>query len=619
MVTKNNPRVEKGIGGIPEILTKHHSIDPKSNYEYRPVVLISYALEFQFFGRNPHLSHFFNVLIYSFCCLLIFYLLSVLAPDFYLVFPFLTTLLFASHPIHTEVVNNLKSRDELFALFFSLLALISFIRYADLGKNYLLLTGLILLFLGILSKKSAVIFIPIVPLSLYFFRSMDWKKIFFAGILTFTAWGMYALFKKIMISEAEVREFSYFENPLFYEKDFFKRIPMGLYTLWYYFKLLVFPHPLSFYYGYNQIPIAEWSRPEVWFSMALHLLVLLTAIKLFKKKYLLSFAIIFYLIAIFPFSNLPVPVVGIIGERFVFIASFGFSLSLAFLIMKIFNVQFENPTKKQHNQIIPFKTLPLVFSTAILLLYSFKTISRNHDWKDCLTLYRHDIKHLENSAKAHSIIGNTIYPDLFNMPSGIQKNNLIKECILHYKKSLEIYPDYIVSNNNLGSIYFTFLGDYKTAGHYFSRAVLLDPNYLEAHYNLAYTFEKEYQTDSAIFYFEKTLAINPNYKPSYDRLHNLYFSTSQYEKAIDLNLLAASNIPDFSPIYFVNAGNIYSLKKDTLNSLKYFIMAFEKEPNNKDLCTHIANVCLKIRDPEKAEKYFRLAEGIEKNARIGTK
>ncbi|MBI2968069.1 MAG: tetratricopeptide repeat protein [Bacteroidetes bacterium] len=619
MVVLNNARVQKGIRGIPAIFTTHHSIDLKSRYEYRPVVLLTFAVEYELFGKNPHISHFINVLIYAFTCLLIFYLLVQLLPGYYIIFPFITVLLFTAHPLHTEAVNNLKSRDELLSLFFSLISLFFILKYVDRGKICFLAAGIISLFIATLSKRGAVIFIALIPLILCFFKQISFKRILVIGSLSCIAYAGFIIFKRTMLSEDPIRTYYYYENPLLFEPDFLKRIPAGLYTIWRYIELLVFPHPLSFYYGFDHVPVAGWNHPKVWISLLFYSALFGIAVKYFQKKHILSFAILFYLFAIFPFSNIPIPAVGIIADRFTYVASLGFCIAVAFLILKLFNVPFQPQTSQiKAGPCLPAGRRPqsgknslfILLTTVIIGLYSVKTITRNPDWHDHLTLYRHDIKHLDKSAKAHSLIGNTIYPGLFTIKDGKQKENLINEAIYHYKKALEIYPGYIISNNNLGSIYFTFLGDYKTASHYFSRAVSLDPDYAEAHYNLAYSYEMRGIRDSAIICFEKALNLQPDHKPAYDRIFPLYLSSLQYDKAIEINLQAAANIPEFSAMYYVNAGNVYTAKHDTLNALNYFIKAFEKEPGNRDLCNHIGKVYLKINNTGKAGEYFKKAGEI---------
>src|ERR1700741_2005444 len=58
--TPNNPRVEKGIKGIPEIFRSHFIETEQQSYDYRPVPLSSFAIEYQLFGSNPLISHLIN-------------------------------------------------------------------------------------------------------------------------------------------------------------------------------------------------------------------------------------------------------------------------------------------------------------------------------------------------------------------------------------------------------------------------------------------------------------------------------------------------------------------------------------------------------------------------------
>jgi hypothetical protein len=132
LVTQNHRLTSKGISAIPEIFTSPYYEDKAGyKYEYRPIVLISFAIEHTFFGDNPHVSHFFNVLLYSLLCVLFFQTLKLAFSSHKDLFPLIAALLFAAHPIHTEVVASIKNRDEIFALIFGLLSWRSAIIFAE--------------------------------------------------------------------------------------------------------------------------------------------------------------------------------------------------------------------------------------------------------------------------------------------------------------------------------------------------------------------------------------------------------------------------------------------------------------------------------------------------------
>lgn len=110
LVTENHRLTKDGISAIPSILTEPYYKDKSGySYEYRPVVLISFAVEHSLFGENPHISHFINVLLYSLLCVLLFYVLTLLLNSYSVILPFLITIIFSAHPIHTEIVASIKT------------------------------------------------------------------------------------------------------------------------------------------------------------------------------------------------------------------------------------------------------------------------------------------------------------------------------------------------------------------------------------------------------------------------------------------------------------------------------------------------------------------------------
>ncbi|PCJ84148.1 MAG: hypothetical protein COA57_09635 [Flavobacteriales bacterium] len=602
----NNDRISKGIKALPEIFSSRHVETSKQRYEYRPMVLATFAIEYELFGANPHVNHFFNVLLYALTCVLLFLLLAKFLSAYHVIFPLLISLLFAAHPMHTEVVDNIKSRDELLALFGGLCALWLYFSYQQSGKWLPLLVGMIVFLLAVMSKKSALAFIGIVPLSLWFFGEKNWKRTLVATLSMLVFFVVVALFiSKLVLTGDVVREALYFENPLFVEGSFLERIPVAFYTAWFYLKMLIFPHQLSFYYGYNEIPIAGWSHWQVWLSALIYIALAIFAFKLLRKKHIAAYGLLLYMGVLLAYSNLLIPAIGIVAERFAYTFSIGFCIVLAWGLLKIFRINFEDKTKS-------FKLKPMFItaSVAILGLYSYKTIARNPIWKDHLTLYRHDIKHLEKSAKAHALIGGTLFPKLFSIPNNNEKQKLIEETKYHFEKALEIYPDYIVTNNNLGTVYFTFYADFKSAKPYFKRAVKLDPHYVEAHYNLGYTYEKLGQLDSAIFHFEKTVALDTSNLRSYMRLNNIYFSQKKYKKAIQLSKQGIEILPQNSHNFHTNIANAYSVQNDTLNALRHFIHAFEKTPDDYNLCVHIGKIYHNMGDKTMAGNYFQIAETL---------
>lgn len=167
LVTRNHRLTSKGISAIPEILTSPYYQDKAGyEYEYRPMVLISFAIEKSFIGEGPKRSHFINVLMYSFMCTFLFLLLRKLFSTYSIIFPLLATIIYAAHPIHTEVVASIKNRDEIMAMFFGLSAIWFAVRYAEEKTWWQLALVPIMMLLAMLSKSTAITFVVLVPLAL---------------------------------------------------------------------------------------------------------------------------------------------------------------------------------------------------------------------------------------------------------------------------------------------------------------------------------------------------------------------------------------------------------------------------------------------------------------------
>jgi len=187
MITENK-FTKQGIGGIKEILTNDAFVgffgkqkNLVAGGRYRPLSQVMFAIEYQIFGANPFPGHLINITMYAFLCWFLFLILRKLFKvdnkiPWYKSMPFIITVLFASHPLHTEVVANIKGRDEIMSLLGSLTALYYMMRYLESKKILHLLIALLFLFLGLLSKENAITFVAIIPLTLFVFRKEKIKS-----------------------------------------------------------------------------------------------------------------------------------------------------------------------------------------------------------------------------------------------------------------------------------------------------------------------------------------------------------------------------------------------------------------------------------------------------------
>ncbi|HVA97431.1 MAG TPA: glycosyltransferase family 39 protein, partial [Bacteroidia bacterium] len=172
--TRKNVFVQQGFSAFKDIFNKGslYGFNKANDSNYRPLTLLDFMAEVQWFGMDPHVSHFFNVLIFSLTCLLLYLLLQIIFKDYHASIPLFATLLFACHPIHTEVVANIKSRDELLTFLFGVSSFYAMMRYSENPQKKYYIASFIAFTLAIFSKEDSLTFILIIPLMLYFFTSI---------------------------------------------------------------------------------------------------------------------------------------------------------------------------------------------------------------------------------------------------------------------------------------------------------------------------------------------------------------------------------------------------------------------------------------------------------------
>jgi len=520
-VTFSELTVRKGINAIPEIFTSLYAnvwdAGEEIKFGYRPIVKSSFAIEHELWGANPHLSHLINILLYTLSCLLVFFLLRRLFRDYHVILPLIVTALFMAHPIHTEVVSSLKNRDELLSFMFNIITLIFFIKFTDKKKIIYFFVGLFSFLLAYLSKLTALSFIAIIPLVLYFFTNTSTRKIIYIALAVIAIFLIARIIPKLYLPDP-IREKLFIENPLIFEKNLWIRTATGFYILLIYLKLLIFPHPLLFYYGYNMIPVTNWTNIWSIVSLVFYLLIFIYAIRKIRYKHVLAFGILYYLLTISLYTNMVKPPTGIIGERFLLAPSLGFCIIIGYIIFRMIKKTSQTLTIKT-NQIVLMVLISLLF----IIPYSVKTIVRNRDWKDHLSLLSHDIRYLENSAKANFIYAGVLRNEIRRSNKNSSEIMKMQDmAIKHFKDAVDVYPEYYEALNKLGFLYYTVYHDPVSAISYLNRAIEVKPDYKSPYYNLAFIYNSSKNYDEAIYNYRKVLEIDPEHILSINDMVDLY-------------------------------------------------------------------------------------------------
>lgn len=579
----------QGSGGILKAFTTLTFIEGDNAYEYRPLTLASFVAQYQLLGSAPGISHFINLLLYVCTCVLLFVLLYNWFGPEKREFAFFISLLFALHPLHTEIVDSIKNRDELFAFFFAVLAYImAWKAYAVSRRNllYILLAALCF-FLAVISKKTIWPFFVIVPLAYYFFSKLSLQKILLYSLLFCSSIMLYRLYNILHLHAN--RPFFEYENPFYASSTgIIARAATAFYIMGRYLLLHVFPYRLAYYYGANYVPVVTWSDPLAIGSLLFYGFIAFLVLRYFKKKSIIIFGLIIYSYSIVMYSNLFAPAPGLMAERYTYMSSLGFCIVLCALLAWLFSRPYF--TKLSLPGSVRFFSISAILIAAF---YAVRTHARNNDWYDKQTLYTHDMTYLGSSAKANSMYAEILvaqaraYRNLSHQIPGdansasVYRDSasyLLSRAKEHFKAALSISPYFPNALNNLGIIYIDedSLG---LAKQYMQRSLITTTAKARTYHDIAMLSMKTGDYDSASYYFNRSLAADSAYLNAYCDLSKLMIiqgDTANAEKA----LLIAAEKNNNSSIPYIQLADVASFKRDTQSIVRYCRIAAELQPPN---------------------------------------
>lgn len=576
-VLKDNWIVKSGIDGIPTIIktTYRYGVNHLTDKLYRPVPLVMYAIEWQISPDNPSISHFINILFYALACLSLFLFLKRLLVKYSIFYPFLITLLFAVHPIHTEVVANIKSRDEIMSFFFLMWSFIFFIKYIDTKKILFILASCFAYFFAFLSKEGVITMLVIFPLLTWYLSDVSLKKNIISSSIMIIPAITYIAIRQVIVTKYNVdAPTTVIDNFLASSPNFLTQFVTATWLLGKYIFILFVPYPLICDYGYQYLNFISISDFRFILSFIVYGFLAFFVIKNFLKKKMIVFGIIFFIAGISLYSNIFMTIGAAFAERFLFLPSLGFCIAIIMLFSTKPNdsnqINDTNLSRKFPLQIM----LPII---AILILFSGLTISRASDWKNQYTLFGKDVKKAPNSAHLRLWWGLALRDEAMEYDDMAKRNQIMKQAIDEFDAGLKIYPTYPDCFEQLGLAWYR-LGNRENAYK----------NYTEA------------------------LKYNPEKAVTYSNLGILYFESGDYVKSLELYLKATKLDPRYADGWF-NLGSTYGMTGKFELAIEAFQNCIKYDPKNAKAHEFMGVTYQNMNLPEKAKPWFEKAKVLEAN------
>ncbi len=403
---------------------------------FRPFATMSYALTNIFFGLSPSIFHGSNIILYGIVCVLVFCLVNAVTKNQHLAT--VATLLFAVHPLHTEVVANVIGRAELGSTLFVLLACFAAARSARSSGSVSVaaFAGLTMLLLltATLWKESSLTACILIPYFAFLTSPGEHGRIFrFTRMLPVVSAVLGAALMSLLLRRYALGDnFTLHqdgriwpENPIFH-LSFTERIIPSFKIFGDYIRLLVLPLHQSA--DYSSMP--EYFFERLYSMDGAYSLVAAFLVPLWGFTRCESSSRFFTLWLVGSFAltiNLFVPIGTLMGDRLTFLPSIGACSLVAFGLQAL----------SKRLDCKPF-LLPTLLCSAYLILSAY----RIPVWQNNSILFAHTALDAPYSPKAHYNVG----------VQAVLRDPQSTEGEAAFRKALDIHPKYVLPTRALADI-----------------------------------------------------------------------------------------------------------------------------------------------------------------------
>ncbi len=487
-VIKENKFVQQGLGGLGKIWTTSYFQGYQENMiarAYRPIPLTTLAIETEFFGLKPGVNHKFNILYYGLIGFFLFLFLAKLLRNQAPVLPVFVSLVFLLHPIHLEVIANIKSRDTMLGFLGAVLAGFFLLKHLDNRKILPLALSLMFFFFGLFSKEEVITWVAVIPLMLWFFRDYSWKRIALVTLPFLGAALVFLLVRSSILGGLnEGVKLTYFDNSLLAAKTGGERIASNIFVLGHYLLKTVFPHPLLSDYSYSTLPLVGFGDWRVWAALLANLALLGLGMHGLVRRRWHGFGALNYFCTVSIFTSILTPNVSAYNDRFLFSPVLGICMILGWALLAFGKKQAASEPFSWKGL---FTSQPAMWAAMALIaaLSVFKIQDHLPVWKDRFVLFESEAKIAPNNARIRKNNGGSYARLAVDQQKSDPQaaRQYAEQAITELKAALAIYDYQSTGYIHLGNMHL-IRGEYDLAeealrnalrlenGNYFARSSL---------------------------------------------------------------------------------------------------------------------------------------------------
>ncbi len=482
----------------------------------RPVVSLSFALNYALGGFDVWGYHAFNLLVHFVNTLLVWAIVRrTLAADADLTRTEIriewlagaVALLWSVHPLLSESVTYIMQRTELLAGLFLLLTVYAVSRSAEFPASRRWPAFAIFFCALGMGCKEVMAAAPLLALT--------YDRIFLAGSFgelfrrrrrlhagLFSTWfilgALLATGPRTLSSGltfSTVRPWDYLLTQA------------GVIV--HYLRLTLFPYPLCL--DYSDWPVARSLIAVLPECLVILALLGLTAWALMRAPKFGFLGVWFFLI-LAPSSSIVPIVTEPAAERRMYLPLLSVVILAVLAVNRIAAAWSQEPSVRRAKAVL------LIVTAAALIT---ATSRRNESYATETTAWADVLAKRPRNARA-----------LNNLGAELARQGQTGEALPLFERALELNPNYPEAHNNLGGVYYN-LGRMADATQQFSEAVRLKPDYEEAHLNLGLALHNRGRLDEAMAQYRQALQLNPGDAEAHNHLGAALLSRGHAAEAIE--------------------------------------------------------------------------------------
>ncbi len=509
------------------------SADPDKSM-YRPLLLLTYALNYALGGYQPWGYLLVNLLLHAMVSALVALLAEGMLGSVRA--GWVAGLFFAVHPLATELVNYVSSRSESLAACLYLLALAAHWGLVR-GRSGAALSA----YGGALLAKSVAISAPL--------AALGWDRLQGHALRL----RVYAPYGAVALCYVAIVYYNRFigDSLAAPVRPFAMQLWTQLKAPAYYSYLAFMPVKLNVQHQF--FTSSGPAEPAVWLGLCLVMSLLYLC--WCGRRSPFGWSLLWAGLVLAPTFIMPLNM--LVNERRLYLPMAGLALALAWGLRRT--------------------SMPTVLVLLVVLSYAGLTAQRNAVWEDELRLWMDAEK---KAPQMHAVQN--------NLGKALQEAGRWDEALVAYQRAVAINPRHGDAYNNAATIYHLRgkemlaegrnvegVASLRLAQSEYRKALAAYPNYEEIHQNLAVACAELGEIDSAFAHYRRALELDPGRGDVWNNYGQLLYDGGHLDRAEEAFMRAVQTMPKQAEP-FNNLGNIYADRGDWTQSIRHYEQALER-------------------------------------------